>query len=101
MTETATAITALKSVDAMRKVGSCGKPVFHTDVRIMDLNGKECSRGEIGEVLVKGPNVIREYWRKPKKSAETITDGWLKSGDMGYFDNEVICSLLTVRRTCT
>lgn len=88
MTETATAITALKSVDATRKVGSCGKPVFHTDVRIMDLAGKDCSRGEIGEVLVKGPNVIREYWRRPKESAETITDGWLKSGDMGYLDDE-------------
>lgn len=88
MTETATAITALRSEDALRKLGSCGKPVFHTDIRIVDLEGGDLPQGEMGEVLVKGPNVIREYWRKPKETAETIEDGWLHSGDMGYIDEE-------------
>jgi len=88
MTETATAITALKSVDATKKAGSCGKPVFHTDVKVLNFEGKDCPRGDIGEVLIKGPNVIREYWRRPKETADTIVDGWLKSGDMGYFDDE-------------
>ncbi len=88
MTETATAITALRSEDALRKVGSCGKPVFHTDIRIVDIQGKDLPQGEMGEVLIKGPNVIREYWRRPKETAETIEDGWLHSGDMGYIDEE-------------
>jgi fatty-acyl-CoA synthase len=88
MTETATAITALRSEDALRKLGSCGKPVFHTDIRIVDLEGGDLPQGEMGEVLVKGPNVIREYWRRPKETAETIEDGWLHSGDMGYIDEE-------------
>jgi fatty-acyl-CoA synthase len=88
MTETATAITALRSEDALRKLGSCGKPVFHTDIRIVDLKGKDLPQGEMGEVIVKGPNVIREYWRRPKETAETIEDGWLHSGDMGYIDEE-------------
>jgi fatty-acyl-CoA synthase len=88
MNETATAITALRSEDALRKLGSCGKPVFHTDIRIVDLEGGDLPQGEMGEVLVKGPNVIREYWRRPKETAETIEDGWLHSGDMGYIDEE-------------
>ncbi len=88
MTETATAITALRSEDALRKLGSCGKPVFHTDIRIVDLEGSDLPQGEMGEVLVKGPNVIREYWRRPKETAETIEEGWLHSGDMGYIDEE-------------
>ncbi len=88
MTETATAISALRTADALRKLGSCGKPVFHTDVRIVDLDGKDLPHGEMGEVIIKGPNVIREYWKKPKESAQTIVDGWLHSGDMGYLDEE-------------
>ena len=88
MTETATAISALRTSDALRKLGSCGKPVFHTDVRIVDLDGKDLPQGEMGEVIIKGPNVIREYWKKPEESAQTIVDGWLHSGDMGYLDEE-------------
>ncbi|MBC7246664.1 MAG: long-chain fatty acid--CoA ligase [Actinobacteria bacterium] len=88
MTETATAITALRTEDALRKLGSCGKPVFHTDIRVVDAEGNDLPRGEMGEVWVKGPNVIREYWRLPEATAESITDGWLHTGDMGYIDDE-------------
>lgn len=88
MTETATAITALRTEDALRKLGSCGKPVLHTDIRVVDAEGNDLPRGEMGEVWVKGPNVIREYWRLPEATAESITDGWLHTGDMGYIDQE-------------
>jgi fatty-acyl-CoA synthase len=88
MTETATAITALRREDALRKIGSCGKPVFHTDIKVVDGEGRELPRGEMGEVWVRGPNVIREYWQLPQATAESITDGWLHTGDMGYIDEE-------------
>jgi fatty-acyl-CoA synthase len=88
MTETAPAITVLRPEDALRKLGSCGKPVFHLDLRVVDLEGKNLPTGKTGEVLVRGPNVIREYWRRPEATAETIVDGWLHTGDMGYFDEE-------------
>ncbi len=88
MTETAPAITVLRPEEALPKLGSCGKPVFHLDVRVVDNSGRTLPRGETGEVLVRGPNVIREYWRRPEATAETIVDGWLHTGDMGYFDEE-------------
>jgi fatty-acyl-CoA synthase len=88
MTETAPAITVLRAEDALRKLGSCGKPVFHLDVNIVNLEGETLPKGETGEVIVRGPNVIREYWRRPEASAESIVDGWLHTGDMGYYDEE-------------
>lgn len=88
LTETATAVTALRTEDSLRKLGSCGKPVFHTNVRIVDLEDRNVPAGTMGEILVKGPNVIKEYWKRPEESAATIVDGWLHTGDMGYIDDD-------------
>jgi fatty-acyl-CoA synthase len=88
MTETAPAITALMPEEALEKLGSCGKVLFHLAMKIVDLKGNEVKQGEIGEILVKGPNVIKEYWRRPEETAKSFVDGWFCTGDMGYEDED-------------
>lgn len=88
MTETSPAITALRTSDALRKIGSCGKPMLHTQVKVVDMENNELPPNEMGEVVVKGPIVMPGYWKRPEATAQTIVDGWLHTGDMGYFDEE-------------
>jgi len=57
-------------------------------VRVVDREGRDLPAGEDGEIIVRGPNVMREYWNAPKLTAEAIRDGWYYSGDIGHFDNE-------------
>ena len=61
-------------------------PIMQLEVR--DPNGNPVPTGESGEIWMKGPNVIRGYWNKPEATAETIVDGWLRSGDLGHLDDE-------------
>ncbi len=73
-----------------RKVGSIGIPISDTDCRIVDLNDGETEVpvGESGELLVKGPQVMKGYWNKPEETANTLKDGWLYTGDIAKMDEE-------------
>lgn len=86
MTETSPGATVLPASMARQKIGSSGIKHFFTDVKIVDEAGQEVPAGTVGEICVSGPNVIKEYWRRPEATAATIVDGWLRSGDLGYFD---------------
>jgi len=86
LTETAPAVSALPEDDATRKRGSAGKALFHVDVRIFDENDNELPVGEMGEIVVKGPNVFKEYWGMPEETAVTLRNGWFHTGDMGRFE---------------
>ncbi len=77
MTET-TAVGTVGTLDAF-KFGTVGKPLPGVELRIAD---------EDGEILMRGPNVFREYWRNPEATAETLVDGWLHTGDLGEIDDE-------------
>lgn len=67
--------------------GSIGLPWPDTDCRIVDTStGEELAQGEVGEVAVKGPQVMRGYWNRPEETAAVLQDGWLLTGDMGYMD---------------
>ncbi|QCB96313.1 long-chain-fatty-acid--CoA ligase [Arthrobacter sp. PAMC25564] len=89
MTETAPAATVLPASRSRDKAGSAGLPHFFTDVRIADAIAGIAAPGTVGEIQIKGPNVIREYWDRPDATAESYADGgWFKSGDLAYKDEE-------------
>ncbi|MFD2046700.1 o-succinylbenzoate--CoA ligase [Ornithinibacillus salinisoli] len=88
MTETAPTIFMLSKEDYKRKVGSIGKPVMFCDIAIVDDNGNQVRNGEIGELLIKGPHVMKEYWGLPDKTKEAIQHGWFYSGDLMRQDEE-------------
>lgn len=74
--------------DARFKPGSVGTPIENVEMRIVDGEGREVPDGELGEILIKGPNVMKGYFGNPQATAEAIRDGWLHSGDIGYRDPE-------------
>jgi fatty-acyl-CoA synthase len=88
MTETSPAVLALDREDAARKAGSSGKPVLHTEVRIVKPDGSDAEVGELGELWVKGPNITPGYWNRPDANASSFTDGWLHTGDATRMDDE-------------
>lgn len=71
-----------------RKLGSVGKAGFNWEARIVNEKGEDVNIGVVGEIIVKGNGVMKEYYKNPEKTAETIRKGWLYTGDMGKFDEE-------------
>ncbi len=88
MTETGGPACLISAEEALRKAGSTGPAFFHTDVRVVDDDGNDVAPGKIGEVVMRGAHVMKEYWNRPDATAETIRDGWLYSGDMASMDAE-------------
>jgi fatty-acyl-CoA synthase len=74
--------------DWSRKSGTVGRPVFHAEVGIVDQEGHPAKSGEIGEIVVRGPITMNEYWRDQVKTQETIRNGWLHTGDLARMDEE-------------
>lgn len=87
-TENTPATSSLLDDAALVKIGSVGKPLARTEVKLVDPNGEEVPVGEVGEICVKGPQVMQGYLRAPEETAKTVVDGWLYSGDLGKFDEE-------------
>ncbi|KOS57656.1 acyl-CoA synthetase [Rhodococcus rhodochrous] len=88
--ETTSGITVLTPDDVQRGIGSdpelllsCGRAVFDTEVRVVDDEGRPVPAGELGEIVVRGPDCVHEYWHEPELSAETFRDGWVHTGDIG------------------
>jgi long-chain acyl-CoA synthetase len=94
MTEAAPLVTALDARYSTLagayagKTKSCGQAALTVEVRIADPNDNEVPRGIVGEVQVRGPNIMLGYWNKPQLTAETLRGGWYHSGDGGYMDED-------------
>jgi long-chain acyl-CoA synthetase len=74
--------------DYLRKPTSCGRVVPPVEVRVTDEAGSVLGPDQVGELWFRGPNLIRGYWNKPEATAQTIVDGWLRTGDIGRIDDE-------------
>ncbi len=72
--------------ESAEKVGCVGKPIFHSQMRLLDANGNEVGEGETGELCIKGPHVTSGYWQDPKNTAKALVDGWFHTGDMARRD---------------
>ena len=88
MTETSALATMNAGDDYLAKPDSVGVPVPVVTVKIVDPDGSEVATGEVGELWIKGPNVVKGYWHKPAATAETFTDGWVRTGDLARVDEE-------------
>ena len=88
MTETSPSATGLDATDAVRKLGSAGKPLLHTEIKVVNPEGKNLADGKVGEILIRGPNITPGYWNNPEATKNSFVDGWLKTGDAGRFDEE-------------
>jgi long-chain acyl-CoA synthetase len=88
-TETAPIATTMRGeqhlLDAPQ-ARSCGQPAVGVDIEVAGPNGERVPPGAVGEVLIRGPNVMLGYWNKPEQTAAALVDGWYRSGDLGYLD---------------
>jgi long-chain acyl-CoA synthetase len=87
LTESSPVLT-FNPLDGSARDGTIGIPVPSTQAKCVDDNGNEVGVGEPGELLAKGPQVMAGYWNKPDETAETIVDGWLRTGDVAEMDKD-------------
>lgn len=99
LTETAPGGTLIPREDWQRKAGSVGKAMPHVALRVVDDSGRDVPVGAIGEVWFRGPNVFAGYWNLPDATDDAFSsDGWFRSGDLGFLDEEGFLTLVDRRK---
>ena len=88
LTEVGVNCFSMTDEDALRKRGSVGKPIFHSQMRLVDADGQDVPVGETGELIIKGKHVCAGYWNNPEATAQSLVDGWFHTGDMARQDEE-------------
>ena len=81
-------VATFNRIDKPAKAGSVGLPVWGCDVRIVDTDDNDVPTGEQGEIIMKGHNIMKGYYKRPEATAEAMRNGWFHSGDLGKFDDE-------------
>jgi acyl-CoA synthetase (AMP-forming)/AMP-acid ligase II len=77
-----------QSIENQKILASCGQPCLGVHVRIVDENQQDVAPNVVGEIIVKSKSIMVEYWHKPEETQSVMIDGWLHTGDMGYYDNK-------------
>ena len=85
---TETSSLASYNHDLKYKIGSIGTPIENAEMKIVDFDGQEVEPGKLGEIIIRGPNVMLGYWDRPYETAQVIKNGWFYTGDMGWTDDE-------------
>lgn len=89
LTEAAPSVTMSEyTIHMISKPNTLGQPVWYNDVRIVDGDDNPLPTGEIGEIIVRGPNVFKGYFKRPEANEQVLKNGWLHTGDLGYFDKD-------------
>jgi acyl-CoA synthetase (AMP-forming)/AMP-acid ligase II len=78
----------------LRKIASCGREAIWAELRVVDENGNDVKGDEVGEIIIKGDGVIKEYWKDPDKTKDAIKNGWWHSGDMAKVDEDGYISIV-------
>ncbi len=81
-------VASFNHPDKVQKAGSIGTPIKDVEMRLIDSDWNDVPEGEIGEIAIKGPNVMKGYWNRPEATAESIKDGWFRTGDLATRDDE-------------
>ena len=96
-TETAPIATTLRGEERLLdkpQARSCGQPAIGVDVAVVSIDGSVSEPREVGEVVIRGPNVMAGYWNKPEQTAAAMRDGWYHTGDLGYMDEQAYLYLV-------
>jgi acyl-CoA synthetase (AMP-forming)/AMP-acid ligase II len=94
MTETMATVTAHIGEDYLNRPESAGPPVPVAELRVTGRDGAVLPAGEVGELWAAGPQMVKGYWNKPEATAETFVDGWVRTGDLAYLDEEGFCFIV-------
>jgi fatty-acyl-CoA synthase len=88
LTEVGPNCFSMTDEESVSKTGSVGKPIFHSQMRLVDASDLDVPLGTAGELIIKGPHVCSGYWKNPKATADALRDGWFHTGDMARQDED-------------